>query len=175
MKHTNEDDITLFIYINPENQSLIQFYKQRIELHNNNVNSPYPDSGFDLGLPKDLTITKPTSNKIPLDICCSMYSKNIPQPYYLYPRSSIIKTPLRLSNSVGIIDTGYRGTITAVVDNLSNCNNTDGTSDISLTGLERYFQICHPLLRSFKVKILNSKDELGITERGDGGFGSTGI
>ena len=120
MKHTNDDDITLFIYINPDYHSLIQFYKQRVELHNNNVNSPYPDSGFDLGLPKDLTITKPTSNKIPLDICCSMYtSKNIPQPYYLYPRSSIIKTPLRLSNSVGIIDTGYRGTITAVVDNLS--------------------------------------------------------
>ena len=174
MKDINEDDITLFIYINPENQSLIQFYKQRIELHNNNVNSPYPDSGFDLGLPKDLTITKPTSNKIPLDICCSMYSPYSPQPYYLYPRSSIIKTPLRLSNSVGIIDTGYRGTITAVVDNLSNCNNADGTSDISLTALERYFQICHPSLRSFKVKIVNSKDELGITERGDGGFGSTG-
>jgi dUTP pyrophosphatase len=174
MKHTNDDDITLFIYINPDYHSLIQFYKQRVELHNNNVNSPYPDSGFDLGLPKDLTITKPTSNKIPLDICCSMYtSKNIPQPYYLYPRSSIIKTPLRLSNSVGIIDTGYRGTITAVVDNLSNINNT-GTSDISLNYLERYFQICHPTLRSFKVKIVNSKDELGITERGDGGFGSTG-
>lgn len=175
MKHINEDDYTLFIYINPDNQPLIQFYKQRVELHNNNVNSPYPDSGFDLGLPKDLTITKPTSNKIPLDICCSMYSPYSPQPYYLYPRSSIIKTPLRLSNSVGIIDTGYRGTITAVVDNLSNCNNADGTSDISLTALERYFQICHPSLRSFKVKIVNSKDELGITERGDGGFGSTGI
>lgn len=175
MKHINEDDYTLFIYINPDNQPLIQFYKQRVELHNNNVNSPYPDSGFDLGLPKDLTITKPTSNKIPLDICCSMYSPYSPQPYYLYPRSSIIKTPLRLSNSVGIIDTGYRGTITAVVDNLSNCNNADGTSDISLTALERYFQICHPSLRSFKVKIVNSKDELGITERGNGGFGSTGI
>ena len=169
MRDINEDDITLFIYINPDNQPLIQFYKQRVELHNNNVNSPYPDSGFDLGLPKDLTIIKPISNKIPLDICCSMYSKNIPQPYYLYPRSSIIKTPLRLSNSVGIIDTGYRGTITAVVDNLAV-----GTSDISLSCLERYFQICHPSLRSFKVKIVNSKDELGITERGDGGFGSTG-
>ena len=34
------------------------------------------------------------------------------------PRSSIVKTPLRLSNSVGVIDRGYRGQVTAVVDNL---------------------------------------------------------
>ena len=33
--------------------------------------------------------------------------------YYLYPRSSISKTPLILANSVGIIDSGYRGNIKA--------------------------------------------------------------
>ena len=37
--------------------------------------------------------------------------------YYLYPRSSVsTKTPLRLANSVGIIDSGYRGNIKAVFD-----------------------------------------------------------
>ena len=40
--------------------------------------------------------------------------------YYLYPRSSIIKTPLRMSNSVGIIDAGYRGNIIGCVDNIGD-------------------------------------------------------
>ncbi|SVA76917.1 uncharacterized protein METZ01_LOCUS129771, partial [marine metagenome] len=34
------------------------------------------------------------------------------------PRSSIAKTPLRLCNSIGLIDGGYRGEIMAVVDNI---------------------------------------------------------
>ena len=36
------------------------------------------------------------------------------------PRSSISKTPLRMSNSVGLIDGGYRGEIMASVDNISD-------------------------------------------------------
>ena len=162
--------LTLFMYI-PDDPELKEFYKNRAEDHNNKAPGKYADSGFDLGLPQHKVIRdRDISVKLPLNVQCSMYKPNgTPQAYYLYPRSSIIKTPLRLSNSVGIIDTGYRGTITAVVDNLAV-----GTSDISLSCLERYFQICHPSLRSFKVKIVNSKDELGITERGDGGFGSTG-
>ena len=41
--------------------------------------------------------------------------------YYLYSRSSTgSKTPLRLSNSVGIIDSGYRGNIKACFDNINN-------------------------------------------------------
>ena len=39
--------------------------------------------------------------------------KKINCSYYLYPRSSISKTPLRMSNSTGIIDAGYRGEIIA--------------------------------------------------------------
>ena len=48
-----------------------------------------------------------------------MYKEDgTPQGFSLLPRSSIVKTPLRLSNSVGVIDRGYRGQVTAVVDNL---------------------------------------------------------
>jgi dUTPase len=42
--------------------------------------------------------------------------------FYLYPRSSISKTNLRLANSVGIIDSGYRGNILAIFDILQNDN-----------------------------------------------------
>ena len=36
--------------------------------------------------------------------------------FYVYPRSSISKTPLRMANSVGIIDSGYRGNLKFAVD-----------------------------------------------------------
>ena len=90
--------------------------------------------------------------------------------YYLYPRSSTgTKTPLRLSNSVGIIDSGYRGNITAVFDNISN-------SPFVIEKYQRLVQICPPNLSfPFCVTLVSSVDELsGETLRGSGGFGSTG-
>ena len=38
--------------------------------------------------------------------------------YFLMPRSSISKTPLRLANSIGLIDGGYRGELMAMCDNI---------------------------------------------------------
>jgi len=90
--------------------------------------------------------------------------------YYLYPRSSTgTKTPLRLSNSVGIIDSGYRGNITAVFDNISN-------TPFVIEKYQRLVQICPPNLSfPFCVTLVSSVDELsGETLRGSGGFGSTG-
>jgi dUTP pyrophosphatase len=162
--------LTLFMYINPDNVDLRQFYEQRIENHNINVYDKYADSGFDLGMPINKTISPgDTAVKLPLDVQCSMYSSDgTPQAYYLYPRSSIIKTPLRLSNSVGIIDRGYRGPITAVVDNIKN-------DQFTLNQFSRYFQICHPTLNPFQIILVDSKELLGLTERNEGGFGSTGV
>lgn len=165
-----QDISTLYIYIPPENQTLRAFYRNRIEDHNAKVYSTHPDAGFDLALPNNMVISKQWGNKLPLNIHCAMVSSiGIHESYYLYPRSSISKTPIRLSNSVGIIDSGYRGVITAMVDCLHIHN--DG---IAFNAMERYFQICHRSLSPFKVVLVNSIDELGSTSRGDGGFGSTG-
>lgn len=189
-------DIVLKLFIPLEHSTLRTFYRQRIDEHNNKVcNDMYADSGFDLGLPTDFSINKLCSNKIPLGIYCSMYCYTktgvtssgcnaagsgasysgdvlaIPQAYYLYPRSSIIKTSMRLSNSVGIIDRGYRGEITAVVDNIDHAS----SNPFNIHAFERYFQICHPSLNPFKVILVSTKEELGTTtERNGGGFGSTG-
>lgn len=84
--------------------------------------------------------------------------------YYLYPRSSISKTPLRLANSVGIIDAGYRGHIMAKVDNMSD-------TEFVIKRGDRLFQICMPDLRTPTVVFDNVSTD---TERGSGGFGSTG-
>jgi hypothetical protein len=96
-----------------------------------------------------------------------------PTGYYLYPRSSISKLPLRLANNTGIIDSGYRGNIIGVFDvNKQLINN-------NIHNIEKYqriLQLCAPNLIPIIVEIVNDINELDInTERGEGGFGSTGL
>ena len=126
----------------------------------------HQDSGFDLFCPDDLKCEgRSIMNKIGLGVACAMEKDGKPCAYYLYPRSSISKTGLRLANSVGIIDSGYRGELTAFVDNVYE----------SVWPIEcgvRLFQICTPDLSPFcRVELV---DELDETSRGAGGFGSTG-
>lgn len=89
--------------------------------------------------------------------------------YYLYPRSSTgTKTPLSLTNSVGIIDSGYRGNIIAAF----NCSRAN---KYTTTLYQRLVQICPPdLSYPIEIVIVKDKKELGMSERGAGGFGSTG-
>jgi dUTP pyrophosphatase len=83
--------------------------------------------------------------------------------YMLIPRSSISKTPLRLANSIGIIDKDYRGYVMVKLDNISN---KDYTMEVG----KCYFQIV-----SFSGKLpgFNIVDSILETKRGVGGFGST--
>lgn len=106
---------------------------------------------------------------------------DLPSGFYLYPRSSISKTRMRLANSVGIIDAGYRGDIIAAVDTIG----LFGSNDIwhvwketlsPIKKYDRYFQLCAPDLSPFQVHIVDTEAELGApTIRGQGGFGSTGV
>jgi len=135
------------------------------------VNNTGSDSGIDLVCVNQQD-TKPfTVSTINFGIKCQMTSSKNKHfyPYYLYPRSSISKTPLIMANSVGIIDKDYRGNIMAKVRNIptepsNNCNYPIKKGD-------RLFQICSPDLSPIKVIIVN---ELSETSRGEGGFGSTG-
>lgn len=180
-------DYILNIFIDESNQDLKNLYIKKVEEHNHKIeNSIYPDSGFDLFIPYDYTqhSNKYSDNRfsdvtfrMPLGIKCSMY-KIAPDfhsnAFYLYPRSSIVKTPFRLANSVGIIDSGYRGELMAVVDKNDLNNDWKILIERYAPVHSRLFQICLPDLSPFHVKIVNNEFELGITERGSGGFGSTG-
>ena len=98
----------------------------------------------------------------------TMIIKEKPIPFKLYPRSSMgSKTPLRLGNSVGIIDSGYRGHLKACVD----CY---GKENYHIDKYDRLLQIVSFSGRPIFVKLVNNMDELGVTNRNDGGFGSTG-
>ena len=164
--------VNKILYVVVEDMNLMAWYQSRANIHNNNiVNNNHADSGFDLACPYDCTLRG--TQKINLMVRAAMYSfplhfdlHNIPQSlapsaYYLYPRSSISTTPFRLANSVGIIDSGYRGPLGVYLD---------GNGDV--TQFQRLFQICSPTLEPFFVVFTN---ELTLTERNQGGFGSTGI
>ena len=107
-----------------------------------------------------------------LGLKCCMLKKGVPCGYYLYPRSSISKTKMRMSNSVGIIDAGYRGELIAAVDTIGVYGSEETIGPIPK--FDRYFQICAPNLSPFSIRIVASENELGKTERGAGCFGSTG-
>ena len=83
----------------------------------------------------------------------------------LFPRSSISKTDLTLRNSVGIIDSGYRGEITFKFNNIlmSSCEPYNVKERIGQLIIMPY-----PTIEFEEVK------ELSTTERGEGGYGRTG-
>jgi dUTPase len=117
---------------------------------------------------------------LPTDTAASA-STATPCGFYLYPRSSISKTRMRLANSVGIIDAGYRGDLIAAVDTIGLFGSTDiwhiWKETLSpIKKYDRYFQVCAPDLSPFLVHIVETEGDLSPpTDRGDGGFGSTGV
>lgn len=148
-------------------KDLLEWYIPRIEEHNNNVlNDKFPNSGFDLAFPKYLVIPSGQTSKVDTEVKCRMDEINQSIGFYTYPRSSICKTPLLFANNVGIIDSGYRGCLIAMFRNLSG-------EDYEVAEYTRLIQVCHPTLKPFLVNILKNEEELGITSRGSGGFGST--
>ena len=163
--------LNIAIINNPE---LYELYKNKVEAHNTMVNvSSTPDSGFDLFIPNEQkfnnyhhanAIWKPLF--VDLNVKASMIENNKYVGFQIYPRSSISKTPLMLANQVGIIDSGYRGSLMAAFRSFQE--------EYKIEKNSRLVQICHPSLKPFLVKIVN-EDDLSITERGEGGFGSTGI
>ena len=127
------------------------------------------DAGLDLFFPEDMIIPKKSMGlMVDLGIQCEGKMEDTYVPYYLYPRSSISKTPLRMSNSVGIIDAGYRGNIMVSIDNISE-------EQYEIKKGQRLFQICSPILDSIHLQVIPHTENLSQTERGAGGFGSTGV
>jgi len=153
------------------NNQLREHYQTVIDTHNNAIqNDPFPNSGFDLFVPETVGVANsPESVKmISMDVKCEMVeSTGKSVAYYMYPRSSLSKTPLVLANHVGIIDSGYRGNLIGAFRNLDN-------KPYVVDKHTRLLQVCHPSLWPIYV-VLVEEAELSTTSRGSGGFGSTGV
>ena len=145
------------------------------------LENPHKDSGFDIYTPKGQERINPGETRlVNLEIQCAAYRRDgwnetfVPSAFYMYPRSSIYKTTLRLANNTGIIDSGYRGNLMGAFDNISQPGSKDQNStwEQELNAYGRMLQICMPDLSPFKVELVESLDD---TSRGAGGLGSTGI
>lgn len=160
----------LKIYVNGP-VALQELYAKSVASHNDKlIRQEYIDAGFDLFVPTSFNCEEGTIVKIDFGIQCAAYmTSGHPTGYYLYPRSSLSKTSMRLANSVGIIDAGYRGNIIGMFD----CNNRD----YDINQFDRLVQICSPTLTPIYVELVSSVTELGAfagEERGGNGFGSSG-
>ena len=118
----------------------------------------------DAGL--DLTATAYKVNEKGQYVYTSDLALEIPYGYVglLFPRSSICKKDLEMTNSVGVIDSNYRGPIKSVF------NPTCEDPEIYELG-ERFAQLIiipYPRIEFEEV------EELSETNRGTGGYGSTG-
>lgn len=92
-------------------------------------------------------------------------SIEIPEGYVglIFPRSSISKTGMILANSVGVIDSGYRGEIKLRFKYIPQ-------TDMYV----RYDKIGQLIIVPYPTIEFEEVEELSSSDRGDGGFGSTG-
>ena len=137
------------------------FNERAKELYENHSHFHSGDAGLDLFVIEDQIIPAKSTTPIPLQIACENLDN---KAYYLFPRSSISKTPLRLANSIGLIDGGYRGELIGMVDNIYD-------KDFHVKRGETYFQLVAVDSLPIDFELV---EELSESSRGEGGFGSTG-
>jgi len=138
------------------------------------------DAGVDIFTPTEgIVIYRTTASKLITGLRCSMYFVDcggdiFPSGYYMYPRSSTgSSTPLRLANSVGIIDAGYRGELMGYFNNVNL--NYDYTVEkyqrlLQIVSANMTYPICPELVNDIKDLdcYISHNDRIGA------GFGSTG-
>ena len=149
---------------------------------------------------KDAVIpAKASPSESGYDLTCIRFVKQIGPYTYMYDtdvsvepppgyfteivvRSSAVKTGWMLTNAVGIIDEGYRGTLKIVLTDVDSKQKNQGSNNhVSLKQgrpLTCPFTLTQLIVRKrydLEVVIVEKdEDELSATERGEGGFGSTG-
>jgi dUTP pyrophosphatase len=145
-------------------------------MYKNHTHYNVGDSGIDLFCTENIQIKQGESAKIKFGISCELLCVDIKDDeskgepynvsYLLLPRSSIIKTPLRLANSVGLIDAHYQNNISGFVDNIK-------TEDYNVKKGTRLFQLVTPDLIPFKsLEVVKEFTKPELNRKG--GYGSTG-
>lgn len=122
------------------------------------------DAGFDLYC---------TSKEVDWDkrqiICHTGLAFEIPVGFVglLFPRSSVSNKPLIMANSVGVIDSCYRGEVTAKFN----------ITDMRQSGMNHYQvgnKVAQIIIIPYPEIEFEEAEELSETDRGTGGYGSTG-
>jgi dUTPase len=165
----------LKIFVDETDYELKTIYHEAAINHNAKIENDiqFIDAGFDLYLPSNYNETiqaydntlvfknDGTVKTVDFKIKCSAKIYSLPDReyntgYYMFPMSSISKGRLRLANSVGIIDAGYRGNLMSTFDLTTNIS-----EDYIVNKYDRLIQICAPSLVPIIVEIVDSIDDLG--------------
>lgn len=118
------------------------------------------DAGYDITIIKKVKDFTNTTSLYDTGI-----QLDIPQDYYIevVPRSSISKTGYILANNIAIIDNGYKGNIYIALTKI----------DSSVPDIELPNRICQLIVRKQERLSFVDSDDIGKSNRGQGGFGST--
>lgn len=124
------------------------------------------DACADLYAPDDVIVPANARGfKVPLGLACA-----IPDGWCVqfYNRSGMaMKTPIRLSNAVPIIDSGYLGVWCLLFDNFSN-------EDYKISAGDRIAQCALKPVYHFTSTVVEDVHSIKQTDRDEGGFGSSG-
>lgn len=147
---------------------LIDKMKVRIKKLNDKAVMPSKahatDAGFDLYCTsKEIDWTK---RQI---VCHTGLAFEIPEGYVglIFPRSSVSNKPLMMANSVGVVDSCYRGEVTA------KFNITD-TRQNAFSHYQEGDRIAQMIIIPYPEIEFEEADSLSESDRGTGGYGSTG-
>lgn len=147
------------------------------DLYRNHSSYHEGDAGLDLFITEDRTILPGETRVIDLEIKCQSKSLILNpfkwytrgfwkyHSYLLVPRSSISRTPLIMRNSIGLIDSGYTGTLKIPMWNTSK-------EAFYIKRGQRFVQLVNADLSPVKFEL--SECLINCGSRGEGGFGSTG-
>lgn len=160
--------VELFLVVSTDMRSL---YEEAANKYNSK-SMEERDSGFDLYCDTEYNVGK-TSTFLKfgvLSACANKVGSDlVNRAYWLMPRSSISKTNMICSNSKGLIDSGYRGNLMGAVRLLG-----PGDSETVLAHT-RLFQLVSGSAKPWSYVYIVDELPKPNTERGSGGFGSTGI
>lgn len=122
------------------------------------------DAGLDLRANVDIDIAPFERKLVPTGLAIA-----IPEGFagFVQPRSGLaLKVGLSMANTPGLIDSHYRGELKVIAVNL------DANETIHISKGERIAQL---VIQRVPVVTLMEVNELDITDRGTGGFGSSGV
>ena len=129
------------------------------------VRATAQSAGYDLHayLEQDVVLQPGEIRKIPTGIAAAPSRKDV--MLCIFPRSGLAsKFGISLANAVGVVDSDYRGELKVPMVNL-------GAEAYTIQPGERVAQLC---IAPVYTAAFVPAEELGDTQRGVGGFGSTG-
>lgn len=144
----------------------------KVKIKKLNANAKMPTKAHNSDACYDLYCSEVTVDWAYNELTCKTgLAFEIPEGYagYVYPRSSVTKYPIILHNCVGIIDSGFRGDVTVkfTITDMRRFLSEEGAYQVG----DRIAQI---LIAPAPLTEFEWADNLDDSDRGEGGYGSTG-